>query len=33
MAMDLRKKGPDAQVFFMFMLEHTFDYINKYTTK
>jgi hypothetical protein len=27
-----KKKGPDAQVLLMFMLEHTFDYINKYTT-
>ena len=26
-----KKKGPDAQVLLMFMLEHAFDYINKYS--
>ena len=26
-----KKIGPDAQVLLMFMLEHIFEYINKYT--
>jgi hypothetical protein len=27
-----KKKGPNAQVLLMFMLEHTFDYTTQYTT-
>jgi hypothetical protein len=27
-----KKKGPDAQVLLLFMLEHTFEYTTKCTT-